>query len=122
MKEWYLIDIVPLMSIIELNVKEKGRTVLPVELQRACGFKPGDTLIVEEISPGRFIVETRERKIQSLWELAVSSHPSPTTQELLLKRSEEEKEHLKRLSNPTFLSAGESDKRGAALLAAVFGE
>lgn len=110
------------MSIIELNVKEKGRTVLPVELQRACGFKPGDTLIVEEISKGRFIVETRERKIQSLWELAVASHSSPTTQELLQRRSEEEKERLERLSNPTFLSVDESDKRGAALLAAVFGE
>ena len=110
------------MSIIELNVKEKGRTVLPLELQKACGFKPGDTLVVEEISEGRFIVETRERKIQSLWELAVSSQTSSTTQELLLIRSEEEKKHLERMSNPTFLSADESDKRGAALLAAVFGE
>lgn len=110
------------MSIIELNVKEKGRTVLPVELQKACGFKPGDTLIVEEISEGRFIVETRERKIQSLWERAVSSNASPTTEELLRKRSDDEKERLERLSKPTYSSAKESDKRAAALLAAVLGE
>lgn len=110
------------MGIIELNVKEKGRTVLPVELQKACGFKPGDTLIVDEISEGRFIVETRERKIQSLWELAMSSNSSPTTEELLRKRSEDEEERLERLSSPTYSSAGESDKRAAALLAAVLGE
>ncbi len=105
-----------------MNVKEKGRTVLPVELQRACGFKPGDTLIVEEISKGRFIVETKERKIQSLWELAVASHSSPNTEDLLRERFEEEEERFERLSNPTFLSTAESDKRGAALLAAVFGK
>jgi len=110
------------MSIIELNVKEKGRTVLPVELQKACGFKPGDTLVVEEISKGRFIVETRERKIQSLWELAVASQSAPSTEDLLQERSEEEQERLERISNPTFQSTAESDKRGAALLAAVFGK
>ncbi len=110
------------MSIIELNVKEKGRTVLPVELQKACGFKPGDTLVVEEISEGRFIVETRERKIQSLWELAVASQSSPSTKDLLHKRSEDEKDRFERLSNPTYSSTTESNKRGAALLAAVFGE
>lgn len=110
------------MSIIELNVKEKGRTVLPVELQRACGFKPGDTLVVEEISKGRFIVETKEQKIQSLWELAVASQSAPSTEDLLQERSVEEKERFERFSNPTFRSTAESDKRGAALLAAVFGK
>ncbi|MDP1851200.1 MAG: AbrB/MazE/SpoVT family DNA-binding domain-containing protein [Candidatus Planktophila sp.] len=110
------------MSIIELNVKEKGRTVLPVELQKACGFKPGDTLVVEEISEGRFIVETRERKIQSLWELAVASQSAPSTEDLLHKRSKDEKNRFERLSNPTYSSTTESNKRGAALLAAVFGE
>ena len=110
------------MSIIELNVKEKGRTVLPVELQKACGFKPGDTLVVDEISEGRFIVETRERKIQSLWELAVASQSAPSTEDLLRKRSEEETDRFERLSNPTYLSSTESNKRGAALLAAVIGE
>jgi len=110
------------MSIIELNVKEKGRTVLPVELQRACGFKPGDTLVVEEISKGRFIVETRERKIQSLWELAVASQSAPSTEDLLQERFVEEQERFERIGNPTFRSTAESDKRGAALLAAVFGK
>jgi len=110
------------VSIIELNVKEKGRTVLPVELQKACGFKPGDTLIVEEISEGRFIVETKERKIQSLWERAISSDSTPTTEEILRIRSKDEAERLERLSKPTYLPVKESDKRGAALLAAVLGE
>lgn len=110
------------MSIIELNVKEKGRTVLPVELQKACGFKPGDTLIVQEISEGRFIVETRERKIQSLWEKALSSNESPATEGLLRKRSKDEAERLKRLTKPTLSTGEESEKRAAALLAAVFGE
>lgn len=110
------------MSIIELNVKEKGRTVLPVELQKACGFKPGDTLIVQEISEGRFIVETRERKIQSLWEKALSSNESPTTGELLRKRSKVEAERIERSTNPTLSTDAESKKRAAALLTAVLGE
>ncbi|MBI3429756.1 MAG: AbrB/MazE/SpoVT family DNA-binding domain-containing protein [Actinobacteria bacterium] len=110
------------MSIVELNVKEKGRTVLPVELQKACGFKPGDTLIVEEISDGRFVVETRERKIQSLWEKAMTSDASTSTKQLLRKRSNEEKERLEKLSNPTFRSDAESKKSAASLLDAVFGE
>lgn len=110
------------MSIVELNVKEKGRTVLPVELQKACGFKPGDTLIVEEISEGRFVVETREKKIQSLWEKAMTSNASPSTEQLLRKRSHEEKERLEKLSNPTFPSDAESEKRAKTLLNAVFGE
>ena len=46
----------------------------------------------------------------------------PTTEELLLKRSEEENKHIERLSNPTYQSADESAKRGAVLLKAVFGE
>lgn len=110
------------MGIIELNVKEKGRTVLPVELQRACGFKPGDTLIVQEISEGRFIVETRERKIQSLWEKALTSSATPKTEELLQKRSKNEAERLERLINPSLSAEEESDERAAALLAAVLGE
>ena len=110
------------MSIIELNVKEKGRTVLPVELQKACGFKPGDTLVVGEISEGRFTVEVRERKIQSLWELAVASQSASTTEDLLRNRSEEEKERFERLSNPTYKSTDVSKRRGAELLAAALGK
>ena len=96
--------------------------MLPVELQKACGFKPGDTLIVQEMSEGRFIVETRERKIQSLWEKALSSNESPTTEDVLRKRSKDEAERLERLTNPTFATGKESDNRAAALLAAVLGE
>lgn len=67
-------------------------------------------------------MKTRERKIQNLWELAVPSNSSSTTEELLRKRSEDEGERLERLSNPTYSSVGQSDKRAAALLAAVLGE
>ena len=54
--------------------------------------------------------------------MAISSHSSPKTQDLLLKRSEKEKARFERLRNPTYSSTTESDKRGAVLLAAVFGE
>jgi len=46
------------MRIVELNVKEKGRTVLPVTLQRACGFKPCDTLIVDAITDSGLALST----------------------------------------------------------------
>lgn len=105
-----------------MKVKEKGRTVLPVELQKACGFKPGDTLIVQEISQGRFTVETRERKIQSLWEKALTSNESPATKGLLRTRSKEEAARLKSMTNRTLSTGEESEKRAAALLAAVLGE
>jgi bifunctional DNA-binding transcriptional regulator/antitoxin component of YhaV-PrlF toxin-antitoxin module len=110
------------MSIIELRVKEKGRTVLPVELQKACGFKPGDILVVEEFSDGRFLVETKERKIESIWEKALTSEASPSTQELLRGRAKDEVARLERLSNPKFVSEKESAKRGASLLALVQGK
>lgn len=54
--------------------------------------------------------------------MAVSSHSPPTTQELLLKRSEEEEDRFERLGNPTYAPTTESEKRGATILAAVFGE
>jgi len=44
----------------------------------------------------------------------------PTTRELLQKRFEEEKKRFEKLSNPIYLSASESNKRGAVLLAAIF--
>ena len=40
----------------------------------------------------------------------------PTTRELLQKRFEEEKKRFEKLSNPIYLSASESNKRGAVLL------
>lgn len=50
------------------------------------------------------------------------SNSSPTTEELLRKRSEDEEKRLERLSNSTYSSVGESDKRAAALLAVVLGD
>lgn len=44
----------------------------------------------------------------------------PTTRELLQERFEEEKRRFEKLSNPVYLSASESNKRGALLLAAIF--
>jgi len=119
---WYFDGIVPLMSIIELKVKEKGRTVLPVELQKACGFKPGDTLIVEEISVGKFLVETKESKIQRLWDLAKSTNLEIETEDLLHARSNEEEAHMEKLVNSNAPTDEESERRAAALLATVLGQ
>lgn len=110
------------MSIIELKVKEKGRTVLPVELQKACGFKPGDILVVEEFSEGRFIVETKERKIENIWEKALSPDETPSTQELLRNRTKDEADRFERLIHPKHVSEKESAKRAAKLLTLVRGE
>lgn len=54
--------------------------------------------------------------------MAISTNSSHITDELLRQRSEEEKERLERLSNPTYTSTDESDKSGAALLAAIYSE
>lgn len=54
--------------------------------------------------------------------MAFFSKLSPTTKDLLRKRSEEEEERFERLSNPTYQSTDESEKRGVALLSAIFSE
>jgi len=110
------------MSIIELKVKEKGRTVLPVELQKACGFKPGDTLIVEQIAVGRFLVETRESKIQRLWDLAKPTQVEIETDQLLHARSNEEATRMVKLVNESASTEEASNERAAALLATVLGK
>lgn len=52
--------------------------------------------------------------------MVLTEDTSPTTRELLQERFEEEKKRFEKLSNPTYLAASESDKRGAVLLAAIF--
>lgn len=110
------------MSLIELKVKEKGRTVLPVALQEICGFGPGDILIVEQVSPGRFVVETKESKINRLWHAASTQDSTEDSSELLLERVKQDNSRIERIMNPVLSSEKESRKRAKALLAAVMGE
>jgi bifunctional DNA-binding transcriptional regulator/antitoxin component of YhaV-PrlF toxin-antitoxin module len=110
------------MSIIELKVKEKGRTVLPVALQETCGFGPGDILIVEQVSEGRFVVETKESKINRLWHAASSTDSEVNTEGLLQDRVKQDKARVERIANPQPTSQKESRKKAKALLAAVMGD
>ena len=121
MNWWYFGSKVPLMSIIELKVKEKGRTVLPVALQERCGFGPGDILIVQEASPGRFVVETKESKINRLWHAASPVEALDNSEDLLRERVKHDRERIERIAKPLPTSDKESRKRAKALLAAVAG-
>ena len=55
------------MTTYRLMVREKGRTVLPADLQRACGFGVGSELVARRLGPGRFVVETTDAVLARIW-------------------------------------------------------
>ena len=55
------------MTTYRLTVREKGRTVLPADLQRACGFGVGSELVARRLGPGRFVVETVDAVLERIW-------------------------------------------------------
>jgi len=55
------------MQTFRLTVKDKGRTVLPSALQKACGFAPGTELIARTLGQGRFLVETQDVVLERIW-------------------------------------------------------
>jgi len=58
------------MPTFRLSVKDKGRTVLPIGLQRACGFAPGAELLARPLGNGRFLVESSDAVLSRIWERA----------------------------------------------------
>jgi bifunctional DNA-binding transcriptional regulator/antitoxin component of YhaV-PrlF toxin-antitoxin module len=51
----------------DIEIKEKGRVVLPVDLRSACGFGVGARLVARVVGPGQVMIESREAVLERIW-------------------------------------------------------
>lgn len=100
-----------------IAVKEKGRAVLPVALQRAGKFGPGDNLIARVLPGGGILLETREQVLERIWASMEDPDGFDGVEELKKRRSERDAGRRQQLVNPESVSDEESQRRSAALLA-----
>lgn len=103
------------MDAYRIVVKEKGRVVLPVALQRACGFAPGDELVARPMGEGRFIVESADAILHRIWS-RLPTEGDDTTGDLATWRSESEAARRSALESPDLAARAVSDRRAAELL------
>lgn len=104
-------------SRYELHVKDKGRTVFPVDLRNECGFEAGTTLIARPLGPGRALIETTEAILESLW-AGIPEEPVGAVESLLEARRAEAALEAARAADPG-LGDEDSDAKAAALLQAL---
>jgi bifunctional DNA-binding transcriptional regulator/antitoxin component of YhaV-PrlF toxin-antitoxin module len=50
-----------------MPIREKGRTLLPVALQRAANFGPGDIFIAQVNDEGDILLVNRRRALERMW-------------------------------------------------------
>lgn len=108
---------VSLMTTYRISVKHKGRAVLPVGLQKACGFAPGDDLVARPLGEGRFIVESTNAIMERIWSQVPEGSPQDATESLEEWRAESTKGRRAEIESPVSGSTPESRRRGARLLA-----
>lgn len=90
--------------------------VLPVALQRACGFGPGDELVVRPIGPGRFVVESTNAVLERIWSSAPQGPSVDAVETLEGWRTESDAQRREEFDAPRLPSEKESDRRAARLL------
>jgi len=117
--QWYSFDNVPLMSDFQLSVKEKGRTVLPVGLQRACGFAPGAKLVARPLGNGSFVVETRETVLERIWAGNSQSTTTDGVGDLARWRQVADTQRWERLASSDLPAEEISSERAIQLLRAL---
>ncbi len=103
-----------------LAVKDKGRTVLPIELRHACGVESGDTLSAHQIADGVFVIETRAAILQRLQSGAKAvGVDRGGVEDLAAWRSASEEYRLERLTAPTEVDEDILAQRRTALLETI---
>ena len=105
------------MTTYRISVKHKGRAVLPVGLQKACGFAPGDDLVARPLGQGRFIVESSSAIMERIWSHVPNDGADDATASLEQWRVTSTEARRAELEHPVVGSTAESRRRGAALLA-----
>ena len=103
-----------------LAVKDKGRTVLPIELRHACGVESGDTLSAHQIADGVFVIETRAailRRLQSGTKVVEGDRGGVA--DLAAWRAATEEDRLEHLLVPVEVDESTLAQRRTALLEAI---
>lgn len=109
------------MDTYRLVVKEKGRVVLPVALQRLCEFAPGDELVARPLGKGRFMVESADAILDRIWsQLPDGDADGDESSDLATWRAESDAARRSALESPELGSIANSDER-ASRLRAEFG-
>ena len=105
------------MTTFRLSVKEKGRTVLPMGLQRACGFGPGSELVARPLGNGQFLVESIDAILSRIWERATNDSTEDGFAALSAWRTDAGTQRWDRLDAPELPPEDVSRERAAGLLA-----
>jgi bifunctional DNA-binding transcriptional regulator/antitoxin component of YhaV-PrlF toxin-antitoxin module len=107
------------METFRLAVKDKGRTVLPVGLQRACGFSAGMELVAHQIGVGRFVVETHDAVLERIWSGIPTGDSQHAVEELFEWRRSSDAERNRRLAEPVEADDSAVAGHGEQLLRAL---
>lgn len=105
------------MDTYRLSVKDKGRVVLPVALQRACGFAPGAELVARPIGKGTFVVESTDAVLERIWSRLPEGASGDAVGALEDWRAASGEVRRAALESPALAPEEESEGRAAQLLA-----
>jgi len=104
------------MQIFRLSVKDKGRTVLPSALQKACGFAPGTELIARTLGQGQFLVETHDAVLERIRSGVQADSEDNGVDALQEWRLASDAERNENLASPDLPDEATSQSRGTQLL------
>lgn len=100
-----------------ITIKEKGRTLLPVALQRAANFGPGDTFIAQVNDEGDILLVNRRRALERMWASMELSDDFDAVTDLKKARVAGDDARLQRLESFEVVDEKELEERTTALLA-----
>ena len=102
-----------------ISIKEKGRTLLPVALQRAANFGPGDTFIAQVNDEGDILLVNRRRALERMWASLDPSDDFDTVADLKHARVAGDAARRQRLESFEVVDEKELEARTAALLTRI---
>ncbi len=100
-----------------VTIKEKGRTLLPVALQRAGNFGPGDTFIAQVNDEGDIVLVNRRRMLERMWAAMEVSQDTDAVADLKKVRVEGDAARRHNLENVEVQDEKDLMERTRALLA-----
>jgi bifunctional DNA-binding transcriptional regulator/antitoxin component of YhaV-PrlF toxin-antitoxin module len=100
-----------------ITIKEKGRTLLPVALQKAANFGPGDIFIARVNEDGEILLVNRRRVLERMWASMEPSDDFDAVTDLKKARVAGDAARRQRLESFEVADEKELEERTAALLA-----
>jgi bifunctional DNA-binding transcriptional regulator/antitoxin component of YhaV-PrlF toxin-antitoxin module len=105
------------MAGYTITIKEKGRTLMPVALQRAANFGPGDTFIAQVNEDGDILLVNRRRALERMWASMELPEDSDAVANLKQARVRGDDARRQRLESFEVVDEKNLEERTAALLA-----